>query len=402
MVSSVTSIPTIKQINARPVIQLWLFFICALIFAMVIVGGATRLTGSGLSITEWKPIVGAIPPLNLEDWREAFDKYKQIPQYKEINEGMSLAEFKTIFWWEWAHRFLGRFIGLAFFLPFLFFLVTKRVESSLKPKFWLMLLGGGMQGFVGWYMVASGLTERVDVSQYRLAAHLGLAVLLFSYIYWVAIGLGRDDTAPVAGGQPKAHQNAPVAGGQMKAHQNAAVAGGQLKAHQNAAVAGGQLKPHQKSGQPKAHLKSPAYFITCLIFLQIIAGAFVAGLKAGKAHNTWPLMDGRFIPNGLDVMTPFWKNLFENVLTVQFNHRMIAYVIAIVVFLHFIQCLLSKNGLAIKGAVILLVFTLFQITLGIVTLLQLVPLDLALYHQGSAVILLTAGLWHSRNVYGGC
>jgi cytochrome c oxidase assembly protein subunit 15 len=219
----------------------------------------------------------------------------------------------------------------------------------LKPKFWLMFLGGGLQGFVGWYMVASGLTERVDVSQYRLAAHLGLAVLLFSYIYWVAIGLRREESG---------------------------------------------------ENQDQNSLASPAYFITGLIFFQIIAGAFVAGLKAGKAHNTWPLMDGRFIPNGLDAMTPYWKNLFENVLTVQFNHRMIAYVIAIVVFLHFIQCLLSKNGLAIKGAVILLVFTLFQITLGIVTLLQFVPLDLALYHQGGAVILLTASLWHSRNLYG--
>lgn len=369
---SVTNAPTEKQIKARPAIQIWLFMICALIFAMVIVGGATRLTGSGLSITEWKPIVGAIPPLNIEDWNEAFEKYKQIPQYKEINEGMSLDEFKSIFWWEWGHRFLGRFIGLAFFVPFLFFLVTKRVESYLKPKFWLMFLGGGLQGFVGWYMVASGLTERVDVSQYRLAAHLGLAVLLFSYIFWVAIGLRRDDNSADDGGKLKAHQNAPDAGGHLK-----------------------------------AHLKSPAYFITGLIFFQIIAGAFVAGLKAGKAHNTWPLMDGRFIPNGLDVMTPFWKNLFENVLTVQFNHRMIAYVIAVVVLLHFIQCLISKSGLAnrglaIKGAGLLLLFTLAQIALGIVTLLQFVPLDLALYHQGGAVILLSASLWHSRNVYGGC
>lgn len=363
MVLSSTNTPTTKQIKARPAIQLWLFMICALIFAMVIVGGATRLTGSGLSITEWKPIVGAIPPLNVEDWNDAFEKYKQIPQYTKINQGMSLNEFKSIFWWEWAHRFLGRFIGVAFLLPFLFFLFTKRVESSLKPKFWLMFLGGGLQGFVGWYMVASGLTERVDVSQYRLAAHLGLAVLLFSYIFWVAISLRRGDTAPVASGQ---------------------------------------LKPHQKSGKLKPHLKSPAYFITGLIFFQIIAGAFVAGLKAGKAHNTWPLMDGHFIPNGLDVMTPFWKNLFENVLTVQFNHRMIAYVVAIVVLLHFIQCLLSKSGLAIKGAGLLLVLTLAQIALGIVTLLQFVPLDLALYHQGGAVILLSASLWHSRNLYGGC
>ncbi|MEP3476725.1 MAG: COX15/CtaA family protein [Hyphomicrobiales bacterium] len=351
MVLSSTNTPTEKQIKARPAIQLWLFMICALIFAMVIVGGATRLTGSGLSITEWKPIVGAIPPLNVEDWNDAFEKYKQIPQYTRINEGMSLNEFKSIFWWEWAHRFLGRFIGVAFLLPFLFFLFTKRVESSLKPKFWLMFLGGGLQGFVGWYMVASGLTERVDVSQYRLAAHLGLAVLLFSYIFWVAIGLRRDDVA---------------------------------------AVSGGKLKPY---------LKSPAYFITGLIFFQIIAGAFVAGLKAGKVHNTWPLMDGRFIPNGLDVMTPFWKNLFENVLTVQFNHRMIAYVIAIVVLLHFIQCLISKSELAIKGAMPLLVLTFAQIALGIVTLLQFVPLDLALYHQGGAVILLSVSLWHSRNLY---
>ncbi len=365
MVSSVANAPTEKQIKARPAIQIWLFMICALIFAMVIVGGATRLTGSGLSITEWKPIVGAIPPLNIEDWNEAFEKYKQIPQYKEINEGMSLNEFKSIFWWEWGHRFLGRFIGLAFFLPFLFFLVTKRVESSLKPKFWLMFLGGGLQGFVGWYMVASGLTERVDVSQYRLAAHLGLAILLFSYIFWVAIGLRRDD--------------------------NIAVSSGKLK-HENA-DAGGHLK---------AHLKSPAYFITGLIFFQIIAGAFVAGLKAGKAHNTWPLMDGRFIPNGLDVMTPFWKNLFENVLTVQFNHRMIAYVIAIVVLLHFIQCLFSKSYTAVRGAAFVLFLTVAQIALGIVTLLQFVPLDLALYHQGGAVILLSASLWHSRNVHGGC
>ncbi len=348
MVLSSTNAPTEKQIKARPAIQLWLFMICALIFAMVIVGGATRLTGSGLSITEWKPIVGAIPPLNIEDWNDAFEKYKQIPQYTRINEGMSLNEFKSIFWWEWAHRFLGRFIGAAFLLPFLFFLFTKRVESSLKPKFWLMFLGGGLQGFVGWYMVASGLTERVDVSQYRLAAHLGLAVLLFSYIFWVAIGLRRGESGE--------------------------------KLDENSLV-------------------SPAYFITGLIFFQIIAGAFVAGLKAGKAHNTWPLMDGRFIPNGLDVMTPFWKNLFENVLTVQFNHRMIAYVVAIVVLLHFIQCLISKSELAIKGAVPLLVLTLAQIALGIVTLLQFVPLDLALYHQGGAVILLSVSLWHSRNLY---
>lgn len=348
MVKSTTESPTEKQIAARPAIQIWLFIICAMIFAMVIVGGATRLTGSGLSITEWKPIVGAIPPLNEADWQDAFSKYKLIPQYTQINEGMSLGEFKSIFWWEWAHRFLGRFIGVVFLLPFLFFLFTKRVEKKLKPKFWLMFLGGGLQGFVGWYMVASGLTERVDVSQYRLAAHLGLAVLLFSYIFWVAIGLRRDKS---------------------------------------------EAKPD------KNYLTSPAYFITGLIFFQIIAGAFVAGLKAGKSHNTWPLMDGRFIPNGLDAMSPLWRNLFENVLTVQFNHRMIAYVVVAVVFLHFIQALISKQSLAIKGAGMVMLLCLAQVGIGILTLLKFVPLDLALAHQGGAVILLSASLWHSKNLH---
>lgn len=339
--------PTQKQIAARPAIRLWLFMICALILAMVTVGGATRLTGSGLSITEWKPLLGAVPPLSDADWHDSFEKYKQIPQYEKINEGMSLTEYKSIFWWEWGHRFLGRFIGAAFLLPFLFFLFTKRVESSLKPKFWLMFLGGGLQGFVGWYMVASGLTERVDVSQYRLAAHLGLAVLLFAYIFWIAINLGTQKA---------------------------------------------EIKPEAKSTHCFASL------LAGLIYLQIIAGAFVAGLKAGKSHNTWPLMDGKWIPNGLDAMTPFWKNLFENALTVQFNHRIIAYVIIIAIIIHLIQIVTKKQAQAITSVMIIAIIALVQIFIGIITLLNVVPLDMALTHQAVAILLLSASLWHIKAV----
>ena len=337
---------TEKQIVSRPYIQAWLFCICALIFIMVIVGGATRLTGSGLSITEWKPIMGTIPPLDLSDWLEAFEKYKQIPQYKEINAGMSLEEFKAIFWWEWGHRFLGRFIGIAFLVPFLFFLFTKRVEPSLKPKLWLLFALGGLQGFLGWYMVASGLVERTDVSQYRLAMHLGLAVIIYGAIFWVALGLGNSE---------------------------------------------------DKISVSKS-LKWQAWGLTGLIFLQIIAGAFVAGLKAGKGYNTWPLMDGHFIPNDLFIMEPAWQNLFENARTVQFDHRMLAYLIAVGVMAHLLYCLLQHNPKIVRGAVFITVLTGAQIFLGIVTLLQFVPLDLALAHQGGALILLSGALWHCKRL----
>ncbi len=337
---------TEKQIASRPYIQAWLFCICALIFIMVIVGGATRLTGSGLSITEWKPIMGAIPPIGLGDWLEAFEKYKQIPQYKEINVGMSLEEFKAIFWWEWGHRFLGRFIGVAFLVPFLIFLFTKRIEPALKPTLWLLFALGGLQGFVGWYMVASGLVERTDVSQYRLAMHLGLAVIIYGAIFWVALGLGKN----------------------------------------------------QEEITASKSLRWQAWGITGLIFLQIIAGAFVAGLKAGMAYNTWPLMDGRFIPNALFIMQPAWLNLFENVRTVQFDHRMLAYVIAVGVILHLVYCVLTHNPRALKGAGLITILTGAQIFLGIVTLLQFVPLDLALAHQGGALILLSAALWHCKRL----
>lgn len=346
---------TEKQIAARPLIIGWLLFVAALIFVMVIIGGATRLTGSGLSITEWKPIMGAIPPLNLADWQDAFEKYKEIPQYLQVNKGMSLEEFKSIFWWEWAHRFFGRFIGVAFLLPFLFFLATGRVEKNLRPKLWLLFALGGLQGFIGWYMVASGLVGRTDVSQYRLALHLGLAVFIFAALIWIAMNLYQ-----------KSHQ---------------------------ARAATRAAKP----------VRLAAFAISALIFLQIIAGAFVAGMKAGFAYNTWPLMNGHFIPNGLGAMSPAWRNLFENALTVQFNHRILAYLVAIAVFAHLVQ-VLRQRGEGQRGegqlssAAILAVVTVGQIFLGIMTLVHAVPLDLALAHQGGALILLTAALWHSHRI----
>lgn len=343
---------TTKQMNARPYIIGWLLFVALLIFIMVIIGGATRLTGSGLSITEWKPILGALPPLNLADWQDAFEKYKEIPQYHQINKGMSLDEFKSIFWWEWSHRFFGRFIGVAFLLPFLFFLGTGRVEKNLQPKLWLLFALGGLQGFVGWYMVSSGLVDRTDVSQYRLALHLGLAVFIFAAIMWVVLSL--------------------------KAKSGEATE----------AASGGTVR------DADGVVKTGAFIVLALIFLQIIAGAFVAGMKAGFAYNSWPLMDGHFIPSGLDAMSPFWRNLFENALTVQFNHRMIAYLILIVLVVHLVQCLRRGQGEHIASAAVLMLAALGQVFIGIMTLLQGVKLDLALAHQGGALVLLTAALWH--------
>ena len=337
-------IVTDKQRAARPVIRLWLFFVAALIFAMVIVGGATRLTDSGLSITEWLPLLGAIPPLNEADWMAAFEKYRQIPEYEIINKGMNLSEFQFIYWWEWSHRFLGRFIGIAFALPALFFWLTGRLEKSLRPKVIILFILGGLQGALGWYMVKSGLIDRVDVSQYRLAAHLSLAVFLFASILWVAFGIGHQSRQPF-----------------------------------------------------KVHYGPATMIIIALIFLQIALGGFVAGLDAGQGYNTWPLMDGSIIPEGLGVMSPWWKNLFENAMTVQFDHRMVAYLIMLLVFIHGARQMTGECR-AGSSAMALLLLTFVQLGLGIATLLTQVPIVLGLAHQAGALILLTGALWHLHDV----
>lgn len=333
----------IEPASVEPV-RTWLFVLAAMVALMVIVGGATRLTDSGLSITEWQPILGAIPPLTDADWQSAFAKYREIPEYKLVNEGMSLAEFKFIYWWEWGHRLLGRLVGFVFLLPFLYFWFTGRLSRPMIPKLVLLFVLGGLQGALGWYMVKSGLVDRVDVSQYRLAAHLGLAVLIFGAILWVAFGLG----AP------------------------------------------------RSSGSANRGLYRSAIGLSALIFFQILLGALVAGIHAGRIHNTWPLMDGALVPDGLFIMSPWYLNLFENALTVQFDHRLGAYAIVIWVAWHTVTVIrqAGEGPLAVSAGLLVLA-VLAQVGLGIWTLLAQVPIDLALLHQGAAVLLFGFALWHT-------
>ena len=315
-----------------PAVSIWLWAVAFLIFCMVIVGGATRLTDSGLSITEWKPILGAIPPLTEADWLQAFEKYKLIPEYQVQNRWMSVADFKFIYWWEWSHRFLGRMIGAVFLLPLLYFAAIRAIPRAIWPRLVLLFVLGGAQGALGWFMVASGLSERIDVSQYRLAAHLTFAVALFAGVVWTALGLNRT--------------------------------------RQWAATADNLL----------------AAGLIGLIFLQIAAGGFVAGLDAGFASNTWPMMNDEWIPAGMFVTEPQWKNLFENALTVQFNHRLIAYVI--LAYVLWMARRSPRTGWFVAAAV------LMQMVLGIMTVVHGVPLSVALMHQGGALIVLALALWH--------
>jgi cytochrome c oxidase assembly protein subunit 15 len=314
-------------------VRRWLTAVAILVFCIVLVGGATRLADAGLSITEWQPIVGIIPPLSDADWAAAFDMYKQIPEFKLQNSSMTLEEFKVIFWWEWAHRLLGRLVGLVFALPLVIFLIAGRIERRHVPRLLLLLILGAGQGVLGWYMVASGLTERVDVSQYRLAAHLTLASVIFAFTAWTVFCLGTRHRLPSSSGD------------------------------------------------------FTALFLLVLVLSQIAMGGFVAGIDAGMGYNTWPRMDGQWIPDGLGAMEPAWRNLFENALTVQFIHRCLAYVLAILVLIHAWR-VFSLSGFIFAYAVWL------QAALGIMTLLLQVPMALALTHQAAAMLVLLAAVWH--------
>jgi cytochrome c oxidase assembly protein subunit 15 len=328
--------------GARPLtgVRVWLFAVAALVFLLVSVGGATRLTGSGLSITEWQPIVGAVPPLSQGDWQEAFAKYRLTPQYDRVNRGMSLDAFKFIFWWEWTHRFLGRLVGVVFAVPFLYFLAAGQISRGLLTRLGGIFALGGLQGGVGWYMVRSGLADRIDVSQYRLALHLGLAILIFGALLWTALSLGERTAA------------------------------------KRAESAAGAL-------------------IVGLVFVQIVLGALVAGLKAGLAYNTWPLMDGRLIPEGLGVVQPWYLNPFENALTVQFDHRLVAYLLLAAVVWHTAALLRTGgDGRARLSALALSAAVLAQAALGIWTLLAHVPLALGLAHQAGAAAVFALAVWH--------
>jgi heme a synthase len=340
-----TKAPVVDMATAPRAVKIWLYAVAALVAAMVIVGGATRLTNSGLSITEWKPLLGMIPPLTAADWHDAFEKYKLIPQYDVMNRGMPLEHFKFIFWWEWSHRQLGRFIGFAFAIPFVVFWALGHIPARLMPKLIGLFLLGGLQGAVGWYMVQSGLSERVSVSQYRLALHLSIAVAIFGALLWVAWTM-NDNTR------------------------------------------------HARARSPSFRL---AQGLSAMVFLQVALGGLVAGLKAGLAHNTWPLMDGRFIPTGLGIMEPAWRNLFENVLTVQFNHRMTAYAVAIGVSVLMWRIVTTDMPAPARRAGHMLGAAVFlQIVLGIWTLLAHVPLWLGLTHQAGALAVFAAVLWCVR------
>ena len=321
---------------------LWLFVVAAMIFAMAVIGAVTRLTESGLSIMEWAPFSGALPPLSEAEWQRLFDLYRQIPEYQLENAGMTLAQFREIFWWEWIHRLWGRLIGLVFLLPFLWFLWRRRLPGWFKPHGIALLVLGGAQGALGWFMVASGFAERTDVSQYRLAAHLGLALALYGYVLWMACRLAWPAPAAV-----------PAARG----------------------------------------LRGGLKGLLHLLIITIVSGAFVAGLNAGLTYNTWPLMDGRLVPDGYWFQDPWYLNPFENLAAVQFNHRLLTALTALLALGLWVRSWRlplpagARRALAALGLLVL-----FQFLLGIATLLAAVPVLLGALHQAGAILVLTATL----------
>ena len=333
----VLSSPYDRQIAA------WLIACAVTIFGMILLGGITRLTDSGLSMVDWKPIAGIIPPLTQADWQEMFLKYQQFPEYQKTNFDMTLEEFKPIFMYEYLHRMLGRFIGILFVIPFLFFFISKRIRPGLTPKLLLLLSLGASQGLLGWYMVQSGLIDNPHVSQYRLTAHLGLAVFIYGIIFWTVM----------------------------------------------------DLVSLPKYRLP--HLKNFSYAITAMIFLMILSGGLVAGTRAGIPYPTWPLMGDSFIPPGLYNLEPFWLSAFEDMLTIQFNHRIFAYIISISVVIFAFITLRAKLAPPFRIAIFSFLGILgLQVTLGISTLIFYIPIPVAAAHQVCAVALLSASLYVSH------
>ncbi len=333
----------------RRILRIWLMLVLLCLFALVLVGGATRLTDSGLSITQWKPLHGVIPPLSAVEWQEEFALYQKIPEFSAINPDMTVEQFKSIFWWEWAHRLLARSVGLVFGLPLFFFWLTGRIERRLRWPLTGILALGGFQGFIGWWMVSSGLTQRTDVSQYRLATHLTLACLIIAAITWIWRALA----------------------------------------------------PHSGAALPESNTRRMAVAIAVLVLFQIYLGALVAGLDAGMAYNTWPLMDGAFIPDGLAIIKPVWRNLFENAMTVQFIHRANAYLLWSLALVHMVASLRYHPATThARRAVVLFGLVSLQAVVGIVTLVHQVPIDLALTHQAMAIVVLGFAIAHWRGFYG--
>lgn len=336
-------------------IRLWLYAVAALVFVMVLVGGATRLTESGLSITEWQLVTGIVPPLNDAQWQAEFQNYQAIPQYKEVNAGMSLAAFKTIYWWEWAHRMIGRLIGLVFFTPLVWFLWRGWIPPGRRAGLWAILALGALQGAIGWWMVASGLAGRVEVSQYRLATHLFLASLIYVAILWTA-SRWEDKSRSFS-----------------------------------TAEHGGRW----------LIVRFGAIGLVALVLLQIYLGALVGGLRAGYAFNTWPLIEGGLVPQASRLFfdVPLWRNFFENPLTVQFDHRMLGYAIWLSALVHLFNCSkVASQGPIVTGAALFAASVTVQAALGIWTLVMLVPLPLALTHQAMAMLTLSFAVIHAARL----
>jgi cytochrome c oxidase assembly protein subunit 15 len=322
----------------------WLLVCCALVFAIVVVGGVTRLTHSGLSITEWQPIVGTLPPLTDADWNAAFAKYQLTPEYLQVNKGMALPEFQRIFWWEYFHRLLGRVVGLVFLVPFLWFLARREIPTGYGARLAMIFALGAAQGALGWYMVKSGLVDDPRVSQFRLTAHLGLAFLIFAAMFWTALSL---------------------------------------------------LAPSREDGRGAgAPVRRWTLAVALLVYLQVLSGGMVAGIRAGLAYNTFPLMNGAWVPEEILALDPPWKNFFYNMATVQFDHRLLAWILAFAVPLTWWKTVRDARaaGAARVGAHLLLAMLAVQVTLGVLTLVHVVPLPLAALHQAGALLLFAAAL----------
>ncbi len=333
-----------QQLHYDRQIASWLLFCAAIILGMILLGGVTRLTHSGLSMVEWKPLMGVVPPLSEHAWQETFDKYKQFPEYRKVNLGMDLAGFKAIFMFEYLHRLLGRAIGLVFFFPLVYFAWRGCIRPGLMPRLLTLLVMGGLQGLLGWYMVKSGLVNDPHVSQYRLTAHLGVAVAIYGYMLWVAFDLIFSA------------RQAPAVG----------------------SVSWGRL----------------ALALVFLVYLMILSGGLVAGTRAGFAYSTWPLMGTSFVPPGLYSTTPAWLAAFEDITTIQFNHRMFAYVLFVVINgLCFAVYRRGRHPRERLAAGLLSLTVLVQVCLGITTLLLHVPVAIAAAHQGGAVLVFSAALF---------
>ena len=340
-VSSVGVIERNSQENNRGAIQIWLKILFSLVVVMILVGGLTRLTDSGLSITEWRPITGALPPLSSENWLLEFEKYKQIPEYELQNKGMSLSEFKFIYWWEWGHRQLGRVIGLVWLIGFITFFALRKIPNGWTGSLLFVGILGGLQGAVGWWMVSSGLTgTMLDVASYRLATHLGLAFVILGYLTWFILLLGRSEKI---------------------------------------------LLQSRRNMDPK--FVSLSTGLLHLTFLQILVGALVAGIDAGRNYVDWPLMAGGFLPPDPFQLSPWWRNFFEDDGLVQFMHRMIGYTLFLFCLFAWRRSRSSGNSTLKFSFNVILAIAFFQMMLGIATVMYAAPWEIAIIHQFGAILL---------------